>query len=99
MHYVHLLFLQLFSFATSLTRIKHFAGWELGLHFEFDFSHIEFLVELCDNLSAVVFIMQSKELTIECIKYRSEIVRIIRDFFKEYYGDGMSLEFIIDPYH
>ncbi len=99
MHYVHLLFLQLFSFATSLTRIKHFAGWELGLHFEFDLSHIEFLVELCDNLSAVVFIMRSKELTIECIKYRSEIVRIIRDSFKEYYGNGMSLEFIMDPYH
>ncbi len=51
MHYVHLLFLQLFSFATSLTRIKHLlvGSWDCILSL-INLSHIEFLVELCDNL-------------------------------------------------
>ena len=99
MHFIHFLLLKIFSFVVSLTRVNHFAVWKCGLHFECNLHGIEFLVESSDNLAAITFIMRSKELTVECIRCRSKIVRTVRDSFREYYRNNEDSEFIMDPYH
>jgi len=99
LHFIHTLFLNLFSYVTSLSRVKHFTGWEHGLHFECFLNGMEFLFEFSKDCSALTFIMRSKDLTATSIKCRATLIQIVRDSFRDYYANGQHKELVMDPYN
>ena len=98
LHFVHSLFLQLFSIVISSTEVGQFSLWKHGLYFEC-LEGFEFLVDTLDGSKTVTLVMRSKECSAACIKYRSIITRTIRDAFRKHYNHDEPVELIMDPFY
>ena len=99
LHFVHVLFLNLFSHVTSVSRVKHFTVWDHGLHLECFLNGMELLFESSEDCSTLTFMMRSKDLAVDVIKCRASVIQIARDSFRDYYANAEHMELVMDPYH
>ena len=86
------------STSVSAVSVERFSFWKNGLYLRCHHdAPFEVILEVSEDLKNVFLLMQARQFSLSCLKYRSTIIRAVRGCLKE----GSSVEYresLMDPF-